>query len=116
MARPTAQRIAQAREKIHRIRQALVEIDTLCSGTLLKRMKVCGKPGCRCALDPMARHGPYYEWGHMKGGVLVHRSVTPQQAEILRQAIDNHRKAKKLMRAWEEQTERLIDLEAPRKP
>lgn len=49
-------------------------------------------------------------------GVLVHRSVTPQQAELLQLAIDNHRKAKKLMRAWEEETERLIDLEAPREP
>jgi hypothetical protein len=116
MARSTAQRIAQAREKIDRIRQALGEIDTVCSGTLLQRMKVCGKPGCRCASDPLARHGPYYEWGHMKGGVLVHRSVTPQQAEMLRLAIGNHRKAKKLMRAWEEETERLIDLEAPREP
>ena len=116
MARSTAQRIAQAREKIDRIRQALGEIDTVCSGTLLQRMKVCGKPGCRCASDPLARHGPYYEWGHMKGGVLVHRSVTPQQAEMLQLAIGNHRKAKKLMRAWEEETERLIDLEAPREP
>ena len=116
MTRSTAQRIAQARERIDRIRQALGEIDTLCSGTLLKRMKVCGKPGCRCAHDPQARHGPYYEWGHMKGGVLVHRSLTPQQAQILQLAIGNHRKAKKLMRAWEEETERLIDLETPREP
>jgi hypothetical protein len=116
MARPTAKRIVQVREKIDRIRQAIGEIGTLCSGTLLTRMKVCGKPGCRCASDPSARHGPYYEWGHMKGGVLVHRSVTPQQAEMLQQAIGNHRKAKKLMRAWEEETERLIDLEAPREP
>lgn len=116
MPRSAAQRIAQAREKIGRIRQALGEIDTLCSGTLLERMKVCGKPGCRCAKDPQARHGPYYEWGHMKGGMLVHRSVTPQQAEIVRQAIGNHRKAKQLMRAWEEHSERLIDLEAPRQP
>jgi hypothetical protein len=88
----------------------------MCSGTLLKRMKVCGKPSCRCKRDPLARHGPYYEWGHMKGGVLVHRSVTPEQAELLQLAIDNFRKAKKLMRAWEEETERLIDLEAPREP
>jgi hypothetical protein len=116
MARSTASRIALSREKIDRIRQALSEIDTMCSGTLLKRMKVCGKPSCRCARDPLARHGPYYEWGHMKGGVLVHRSVTPQQAELLQLAIDNYRKAKKLMRAWEEETERLIDLEAPREP
>lgn len=114
MARPTAQRIAQAREKIERIRRAFGEIDALCSGTLLTRMKICGKPGCRCAHDPLARHGPYYEWGHMKGGVLVHRTVTQQQAELLQSAIGNHRKAKKLLRAWEEETERLIDLEAPR--
>ena len=40
----------------------------------------------------------------------------PQQAQLLQQAIDNQRHAKKLMRAWEEQTERLIDLEAPRQP
>jgi hypothetical protein len=116
MARSTAQRIAQAREKIDLIRQALGEIDTMCSGTLLRRMKVCGKPTCRCAHDPQARHGPYYEWGHMKGGVLVHRSVSPQQAQILLQGIGNHRKAKKLMRAWEQETERLIDLQAPRQP
>lgn len=116
MARPTAARIAQSRDKIDRIRQALSQIDTVCSGTLLKRMKVCGKPGCRCAHDPLARHGPYYEWGHMKGGVLVHRSVTPRQAQLLQLAIANHRTAKKLMRAWEEETELLIDLQAPRAP
>lgn len=116
MARSTAQRIKQAREKIGSIRRALAEIDYLCSGTLLTRMKVCGKPGCRCAQDPLARHGPYHEWGHMKGGALVHRTVTGEQASLLRQAIDNHRRAKILMREWEEQTERLIDLEAPRQP
>jgi hypothetical protein len=33
----------------------------------------CGKPGCRCASDPAARHGPYYEWSHMLKGKLVHR-------------------------------------------
>src|ERR1700741_2245285 len=108
--------IEQARERIERIREALSEIDYLCSGTLLERMKVCGKPGCRCAQDPDARHGPYYEWGHMKGGKLVHRMVTPEQAALLRRAIVNYRKAKKLMKAWEQETERLFDNEAPHEP
>jgi hypothetical protein len=108
--------IKRALERIARIREALNAIDYLCSGTLLQRTKVCGKPGCRCAQDPSARHGPYYEWGHMKGGKLVHRTVTPEQATILQLAIANHRKAKKLMQAWEDETERLFDAEAPRKP
>ncbi len=108
--------IRQTRARIARIRGTLGAIDTLCSGTLLQRMKVCGKPGCRCAQDPDARHGPYYEWGHMKGGRLVHRTVSPEQAAVVRMAIANYRKAKKLMQAWEDETERLIDTEVPRKP
>ena len=107
--------IKQARERIARIRDTLSGIDYLCSGTLLQRTKVCGKPGCRCAHDPSARHGPYYEWGHMKAGKLVHRTVSPEQATILQLAIANHRKAKTLMKAWEDETERLFDAEAPRK-
>src|SRR5262252_3077441 len=83
------------------------------AGTLLRRMKMCGKPGCRCAEDPKARHGPYYEWGHMKGGKLVHRTVTAEQAALLQRAIANYRKAKKLMKAWEHETERLVENEAP---
>ena len=108
--------IKKAHERIARIRQALSEIDYLSSGTLLKRTMRCGKPNCRCAQDPSARHGPYFEWGHMKGGTLVHRLVSPDQAAILEIAIANHRKAKKLMQAWEDETERLFDAEAPRKP
>jgi hypothetical protein len=68
------------------------------------------------ARHPDARHGPYYEWGHMKGGKLVHRMVTPEQAALLRRAIINYRKAKKLMKAWEQETERLVDNEAPTSP
>ena len=108
--------LQQARERIARIRAALSAMDYLCSGTLLRRMKVCGKPGCRCAHDLSARHGPYYEWGHMKGGKLVHRTVSAEQAEILELAIANYRNAKKLMKDWEAATERLIDTQAPREP
>jgi hypothetical protein len=108
--------IKQARQRISRIRDTLNALDYLCSGTLLQRTKVCGKPGCRCAQDPSARHGPYFEWGHMRGGKLVHRSVSPEQAAILQLAIANFRKAKKLMQAWEDETERIFDAEAPRKP
>jgi hypothetical protein len=108
--------LQQARQRIARIRAAINEMEYLSSGTLLRRMKVCGKPGCRCADNPDARHGPYYEWGHMKGGKLVHRMVTPEQAEILRRAIANYRNARKLMKDWEEITERLIDAQTHREP
>jgi hypothetical protein len=117
MAKSSPKTVAsQAGERISRIRDALAEIDYLCSGTLLKSLMKCGKPSCRCHQDPAARHGPYYRWGHMKAGKLVHRYVSPAQAVVLRQAITNYRKVKKLMRAWEVETERLIDAEAPGNP
>jgi hypothetical protein len=50
----------------------------------------------------------------MKAGKLVHRTVSPEQVTLLRAAIGNYRKAKKLMQAWEAETERLIDAEATR--
>ena len=107
---------ADARARIAKIRDQLAAFDSLCSGTLLKRMKTCGSPGCRCATDPAARHGPYYEWGHMKAGKLLHRLVSPEQAQALGVAIANYRKVKKLLRAWQAETERLINVEHPRSP
>ena len=104
--------IRRAQERVARIREAVFGLDYVCSGTLLKRTKVCGKPNCRCAKDPDARHGPYYEWSHLRAGKLLHRVVSPHQAQILRQAIMNQRKLKKLMRDWEVETERLVDAAA----
>jgi len=112
MATPRPQTVAKrARERIARIRQALARIEYLCSGTLLERTKMCGRAGCACAQHPAARHGPYFEWGHMRAGKLVHRQVSAEQAAALRQAIANYRELRKLLRDWEIETERLIDAE-----
>src|SRR5215467_14037248 len=97
--------LRKARERIAGIQATLQGMDYLCSGTLLRRMMICGKPNCRCAHDPAALHGPYYQWGRMKGRKLVHRMVSAEQATVLRLAIANYRQAKKLMRAWERETE-----------
>ena len=73
-----------------------------------------GNPGCHCARDSAARHGPYYEWSYLKRGRPHHRTLTPKQAEFMRLAIANYRKAKKLLRVWENHTQRLIELNAPK--
>jgi hypothetical protein len=104
----------KSREKIAEIQRTLSAMEYLSSGTLLKRMKVCGNPRCHCASDPAARHGPYFEWSYLKAGKLHHRTLTPEQAEIMRLAIANQRKAKKLMRVWEAQTLNLIELKTPK--
>lgn len=100
-----------AARRIGSIRAAIGALDLVCSGTLQRRTKVCGKPGCGCASDVAARHGPYYEWGRMKGGKLVNRMVTREQAALLAAAIRNYRAARRLLRSWEEQSIRIIESE-----
>jgi hypothetical protein len=86
------------------IRKAIGAMDYLSSGTLITRTKVCGRPNCRCATDPDARHGPYYEWNRRKDGRLIHRILTREQAELVERAISNQREAKRLLSAWEDET------------
>lgn len=102
--------------RIRRIQEQILAIDYVSSGTLVTRTKVCGKPGCRCASDPEARHGPYHEWGYMKDGRQVHRMLSAEQASILKKAIANYRAVMRLLRDWERQTLRLLDAQTPRKP
>ena len=51
----------------------------------------------------------------MKGGKLVDRLVSAGQANLLRQAIATCRRLRKLLRSWENETERLIDAQADRR-
>jgi hypothetical protein len=112
MATPNPKTIARkARERIARIREAISQIEYLCSGTILQRLKKCGRPECACATDPTARHGPYFEWGHMRSGKLVHRQISAGHADALRAAIENYRMTRKLLQEWETETEKLIDAE-----
>ena len=116
MTIPSKRSVQRARERIQGIRDSLGEFELLCSGTLSERMMKCGKPNCRCATDPSARHGPYFEWSHMNVGKPTRRYVSPQQAQLLRQAIADYRSLQKLLREWEENSERIIDAVQPPQP
>jgi len=92
------------RRQTQEIRQAIDAITLVCSGTLSTRTKVCGKKTCRCATDPEARHGPYYEWTRRVEGRYRHNVVSPRQAELLERAIANHKEIQRLLRLWEAET------------
>lgn len=48
----------------------------------------------------------------MKDGRLHHRTLSPEQAKLMRRAIANYRKVKRLLQMWEAHTRRLIKLAA----
>ena len=61
-------------------------------GSLSERTIKCSKPGCACAQDPKARHGPYHSLTHAVKGKTRSRFLTAEQAHLARQQIDAGRK------------------------
>jgi hypothetical protein len=59
-------------------------------------------------VDPAARHGPYYEWGRLERGRLVHTQLTPQEGKRIAQAIRNYRSLRRLLAQWMRESVRAI--------
>jgi hypothetical protein len=102
----------QARHRIAQLRAEIARLDYICAGSLLRRTKVCGKAYCRCAHDPDARHGPYYEWSRLEGTRLVHLVLTPAEARLFARAMANYRRLQRLLRRWERDSIELLRAES----
>ncbi|MDH7556867.1 MAG: hypothetical protein QHG94_08040 [Candidatus Methanosuratincola sp.] len=94
--------------RIEEIKRKISAMDLICAGTLQKRLKTCGRPYCRCLTDPEALHGPYYEWTRYVDGRLVHKTLSPDQAQMLEQAIANNRELKALLGDWRHESAEII--------
>jgi hypothetical protein len=71
-------------------------------GSMSPRTIKCGKPGCACAQDPKARHGPYYSLTHDVGGKTHSRYLTAEEADLVRQQIEaGHKFRGRVDALWE---------------
>ena len=100
----------KANRRIDSIRKQILALDFVAQGTISKRTKVSGKPNCRSAQDPDARHGPYYEWTRRDNGRYVHSVISAEKAKQLALAIKNHRKIQSLLAQWSKESARLIKM------
>ena len=71
-----------------------------------------GKPNCRCQATPPQLHGPYYQWTRKVRGKTVTVRLTEQQAERVRDWIENGRQLDRIVVEMEtlslRMTERLL--------
>ena len=74
--------------RVRQLAAELVDARPMRRGSLSKRAIKCGKPGCACAHDPKARHGPYFSLTRAVKGKTRSRFLTPEQADAARQQID----------------------------
>lgn len=89
-------------KRIEEIKRKIASVELVCAGTLQERMKTCGRSYCRCSEDPEAMHGPYYEWTRYEDGRLVSKTLSPEQAEVLKKAIADYREIQGLLDVWKQ--------------
>jgi len=87
---------------LHQLAAELAEPKPMRRGSLSERTVKCSKPGCPCAQNPKARHGPYYSLTRAVRGKTPSRFLTPEQAAVARQQIGvGHAFRTKLEAYWE---------------
>jgi len=81
------------RRQLH-VQMRALSVEPLMRGTLVERLRKCGKPTCACAKDPSARHGGKFLTVHLDGRTqAVH--VRPEDEERIRKALSAY------ARLWE---------------
>jgi hypothetical protein len=74
-------------ERIRDLATQLAQAKPMRRGSLSERYVKCSKPGCPCASDPDARHGPYFSLTRGVGGRTESRFVSAAQAELVRRQV-----------------------------
>jgi hypothetical protein len=74
--------------QVRQLASQLADAKPMRRGSLSERTIKCSKPGCACAQNPKARHGPYHSFTHAVDGKTQSRFVTAEQAVLVQQQID----------------------------
>jgi hypothetical protein len=104
-----------APEIVYKLAVNLSQPKPMRRGSLSVRYLKCNKPGCACANDPQARHGPYTSVVRTVSGKSRSRAVPVAQADVLRQQVEASQQFRKHVDAYWEACEQWADaqLEAP---
>lgn len=89
--------------RLHQLAAELARPKPMRRGSLSERTIKCSKPGCACAHDPKARHGPYFSLTRSVGGKTRSRFLTREQAALARQQIETGHEFRSQVEAyWED--------------
>ena len=95
--------------QVRRLVTELADVIPMRRGSVSERTIKCSKPGCACAQDPNARHGPYFSFTHAVGGKTQSRFLTAEESDLVRQQIDAGRKFRGRVDALWEASEQWAD-------
>jgi len=102
-------RIEELRKRRDELRAELNRVSDLRPGSLVERYRRCGKPGCHCAREGSAGHGPHWSLTREVAGKTKTRVIPLSAVERTREQIAEYRRFRRLARELVETSERLCE-------
>ncbi len=109
-ARNLTGRMQAYQDKHRKLSAKLSEIGFIWPGNIQRRYLTCGKPYCACKKDPEARHGPYAYWTSKEAKKTVSRLLSPQEADLMEEWIENRRKLEKIIFQMKKLSQKSFDV------
>ena len=97
--------------EVRTLAQRLAESKPMRRGSVTERYVKCNKAGCPCRESEDARHGPYYSVSRVVNGRTQSRWLDADEAQMVRQQVQQGRQFRKQIEAYWEACERWADAE-----
>ena len=104
------QLLSRIADQYKQLKKQVQKIGYVMTGSIVRRTKQCGQPGCHCHRGPKYEHGPYYQWTRKVRGKTVTKILPPDQARLYRQWIQNGRRLRRIVTRMHATSTRLARL------
>lgn len=94
---------------IEKLKTKIASKDCIVNGTLAEQYKQCGKENCRCRKDKDLWHGPYWIWTRKVNGKTITKTLTKEQALVVKRAIREMKEVNQIIEKWRIQSVREIE-------
>lgn len=89
--------LSRCAEQYNALKVQIEQVGYVMQGSIVRRTKRCAAAGCRCQLGPEYEHGPYYQWTRKIDAKTVTKVLTPAQAHLYQEWIENGRRLRWLI-------------------
>ena len=93
--------VKKSEQRRRAILAEIARLGPVVPGNLSERSTRCAGAGCRCRADPPVLPGPYPTWTHQVNGRQVTKTLSEEEAELLRPGIQANRRLRTLVKELE---------------
>ena len=86
--------------KIKSLKDKIIAKEWVFQGSVLNQFKQCGKITCSCYEDREYWHGPYWIWTRKVNGKTVTKTLSVNQAKMVKKSIKDMKEIKQLIEKW----------------